>query len=99
MKEEWLWKWTITVSNPPQIKESDDIKKHFNIIEIFWSLQYAIMFHVYVLIENINVLSRNNDKYKKNMKRKFILGAYIGLSFRIADDNEVDQSWRSLHLN
>ena len=50
------------------------------------------MFHVYVLIENINVLSRNNDKYKKNMKRKFILGAYIGLSFRIADDNEVDQS-------
>ena len=29
---------------------------------------------------------------KKNMKRKFILGAYIGLSFRIADDNEVDQS-------
>lgn len=64
--------WTITVSNPItvkmelQIKESYDIKKQFNIIEIFWSLQYAIMFHVYVLIENINVLSRNNDKYQKN---------------------------------
>ena len=70
---------------PQKIKESYDIKRQFNIIEILWSLQYAIMFHVYVLIENINVLSRNNDTYiEKNVKRKFILG---GASLRNADGN------------
>ena len=49
-------------------KKISNIKKELNRIEILWSLQYAIMFHVYVLIENINVFSRDNDKYNKEKK-------------------------------